>query len=432
MSRSGPIKHVKRLEVWIASRRVGLLGESERGEIWFEYDPLWIKTGFPLSPLDRFALKPGAFTTDQQNPFNGLHGVFNDALPDGWGLLLMDRTFKKYCNWDPHEITALDRLAYVGNRAMGALEFREPLTLIAAVDTPSISDLATESALIQRSTQAEVLNSLALYGGSPGGARPKVTVALERGGDACISGFSSIPENYDHWIVKFRTQLTDPPCMGRIEWAYSKMAQLAKVEMPETKLISAQVHDRQEEFFAVQRFDRVGNSKQHVVSLAGMLEISHRSPSIDYLKLLKAVQFVTNSDSELEKAFRLMVFNVLAHNKDDHSKNFSFIYSDGFWKMTPAYDLTFSSGMNNQHSTSVMGLGLPSAQAIQQVARTMGIKKSKDIIREVYEAVCQWETIATQAKVSKEIIGQYKKAIVDGPCFQELQAIFKNKHPRDE
>jgi serine/threonine-protein kinase HipA len=212
--------------------------------------------------------------------------------------------------------------------------------------------------------------------------------------------------------------------MGRVELAYSKMAKLAKIEMPETKLVSAQVQGKKEEFFAVQRFDRVGNSKKHIVSLAGMLEISHRSPSIDYLDLLKAVQFVTNSDLELEKAFRLMVFNVLAHNKDDHSKNFSFIYSDGFWKMTPAYDLTFSSGMNNQHSTAVMGLGLPNATSIQKIAQTMGIKKSNEIIREVYEAVSQWEVIAVEVKVSKKIISEYKKAIIEGPFFKELRGIF--------
>jgi serine/threonine-protein kinase HipA len=424
MTALGLIKHVRLLDVWIASNRVGQLAQNERGQIWFEYDPLWIKTGFPLTPLDQFSLNAGAFTADRQNPFNGLHGVFNDALPDGWGLLLMDRTLKKYFNWDTHEITALDRLAYIGNRAMGALEFREAITIIDDVDLPSINDLATESVLIQKSTQEEVLNSLAIYGGSPGGARPKVTVALERNGDSCISGFSVIPENYDHWIVKFRTQLSDPTCMGGIELAYSKMAKLAKIDMPKTKLISAEVQGKKEEFFAVQRFDRIGNSKKHIVSLAGMLEISHRSPSIDYLDLLKAVQFVTNSDLEIEKAFRLMIFNVLAHNKDDHSKNFSFIYSDGLWEMTPAYDLTFSSGMNNQHSTAVMGLGLPTAESIKRVAKKMRIKKSNEIIREVYEAVQQWETIASEENISKKIISQYKKAIIEGPCFRELQAIF--------
>jgi serine/threonine-protein kinase HipA len=424
MTALGLIKHVRLLDVWIASNRVGQLAQNERGEIWFEYDPLWIKTGFPLTPLDQFSLKAGAFTADRQNPFNGLHGVFNDSLPDGWGLLLMDRTLKKYFNWDPHEITALDRLAYIGNRAMGALEFRESITNIDDVDLPSINDLATESVLIQKSTQEEVLNSLAIYGGSPGGARPKVTVALERGGDSCISGFSVIPENYDHWIVKFRTQLSDPTCMGGIELAYSKMAKLAKIDMPKTKLISAEAQGKKEEFFAVQRFDRIGNSKKHIVSLAGMLEISHRSPSIDYLDLLKAVQFVTNCDLEIEKAFRLMVFNVLAHNKDDHSKNFSFIYSDGLWKMTPAYDLTFSSGMNNQHSTAVMGLGLPTVESIQKVAQKMGIKKSNEIIGEVYAAVLQWEIIASEESISRKIISQYKKAMVEGVCFKELQAAF--------
>jgi serine/threonine-protein kinase HipA len=118
-----------------------------------------------------------------------------------------------------------------------------------------------------------------------------------------------------------------------------------------------------------------------------------------------------------------MIFNVLAHNKDDHSKNFSFIYSDGLWEMTPAYDLTFSSGMNNQHSTAVMGLGLPTAESIQRVAKKMSIKKSNEIIREVYEAVQQWETIASEENISKKIISQYKKAITEGPCFKELQII---------
>lgn len=119
-------KHVKELQVSMAGVAVGTLAQTERGQIWFEYDPAWIQSGFALSPTPSFALKSGAFKATN-NTFDGLHGVFNDALPDGWGLLLMDRALKNKLGWDFHEITPLDRLAYIGNRAMGALEFKPTL-----------------------------------------------------------------------------------------------------------------------------------------------------------------------------------------------------------------------------------------------------------------------------------------------------------------
>jgi serine/threonine-protein kinase HipA len=422
------MNHPTLLEVFFSGSLVGNLALSQRGEIWFDYSPLWVKSGFGLSPMSQFNLKLGPFKSNNQNLFNGLHGVFNDALPDGWGMLLMDRTLKKQFGWDPHEITPIDRLAYMSNRAMGGLEFRPAMPSSLDSSIPSLEELARDVMLVEEGTQEEVINSLAIFGGSPGGARPKVTIAMHKRDNHCISGFGDIPAEFDHWIIKFRTINLDPDCMGRIELAYSKMAQNAKIEMPPIKLIQVKLRNKMEDYFAVQRFDRVGNIKRHVISLAGMLEISHRSPSIDYLNLLKAVYFATKDHGEVKRAFRLMVFNVLAHNKDDHAKNFSFIHKNNSWKLAPAYDLTFSSGMNNQHTTAVSGEGLPTLRAIQEIAKELTISDWKEIVLEVYEAVSSWEKLACELMIPQKYISQYKKAMQSAPCFSEIA----KQHPLSE
>lgn len=414
-------KHAALLDVRMDGRTVGRLAKdpNERGSIWFEYDPEWIKSGFALSPFPPFDLRAGAFKPMSQL-FDGLHGVFNDALPDGWGLLLMDRALKGAMDWERHAIEPLDRLAYIGNRAMGALEFRPAMARGQTDAAVSLESLAESALLVQEGRAADVLAALYIHGGSPGGARPKVTVAIERSTDKCMSGFGAIPDNFDHWIVKFRARDIDPPCMGRIELAYARMAEAAKVEMPPTRLISFKVRGKREDFFAVQRFDRERNAKKHVISFGGMLEASHRMPSMDYGDLLKATLIATKDAREVDKAFRLMVFNVLAHNKDDHVKNFALIRNARGWAMTQAFDLTFSTGMSGQHTTSVGGEGLPRLEAIAKVARDMQIKDWRDTVAEVFAAVQAWATFATEQKVPKAVWSVYGKAMQAGPCFTEL------------
>ena len=414
-------KHSVLLEVLMDGRAVGRLAKdpNERGSIWFQYDPEWIKSGYALSPFQPFALKAGAFKP-MSKVFEGLHGVFNDALPDGWGLMLMDRALKKSLDWDRHEIEPLDRLAYIGSRAMGALEFRPAMERGQSEPMVPLERLAESALLVQEGSADDVLAALYIHGGSPGGARPKVTVAIERGGDQCISGFGTIPDNFDHWIVKFRAHDTDPPSMGRIELAYARMAEAAKVDMPPTRLISAKVRGKREDFFAAQRFDRERNAKKHVVSLGGMLEASHRMPSMDYSDLLKATLMATKDAREVDKAFRLMVFNVLAHNKDDHVKNFAFVHNERGWSMTKAFDLTFSAGMSGQHTTSINGEGLPKLEAIAKVARDMQIKDWRETVSEVFAAIEAWEVFATEQKVPKSIWSAYRKSMREGPCFAEL------------
>jgi len=420
--------HTLKLSVLMAGEAVGTLAQDERGQVWFEYDATWVKNGFALSPMPSFALKLGAFKATRHT-FEGLHGVFNDALPDGWGLLLMDRALKLARNWAPHDITPLDRLAYMGARGMGALEFKPVLAADPSAQAPKLESLAEQAMLAQEGNASELLGALYVHGGSPGGARPKITVAMLADDDvACIeaspllSGFESIPENYDHWMVKFRSNAADPWCMGRVEMAYAEMAKAALVDMPQSRLIAAMVRGEQEDFFAVKRFDRIKNKKLHVISLGGMLDASHREPCLDYTELLKVVHFATKNIQDVERAFRLMVFNVLAHNKDDHVKNFAFLFNGKHWQLAPAFDLTFSRGMSNQHTTAVAGQGNPTLNAIKQVARGAGIKHADLVIDQVFAAVAQWPRFASEQEVTTDVATAYTQAIQAGPCFTELES----------
>jgi serine/threonine-protein kinase HipA len=337
--------------------------------------------------------------------FDHLHGVFNDALPDGWGLLLMERAFKQYKQLDRAQITPLDRLAYLGDRCMGALTYEPVLWPNIHAPEADLLALANESMGVMRGEVVQVLESLRVHGGSPGGARPKVTLAFTEDMNHCQSSYADLPENYSHWMVKFRDDSLvngEPIDTGRVEMAYAQMACVAGLDIPKTHLLELTVNGNQEAYFAVQRFDRVRSQKIHVLSLAGYAYANHRLPSMDYGGvLLPATKKLTLSKAEIGRAFRLMVFNVLAHNKDDHSKNFAYLMDPvhGSWKLSPAFDLTFNHGMNGQHTTSINGTGQPGFEDIKQVAMSSRIENWQSIVEEVRVAVARWAEFASQYDV---------------------------------
>lgn len=416
-------KHTRKLEVLLDGQRVGILMARDSDHaIAFQYDAHWIANGHALSPMPQFALKNEPFFS-KNHTFEGLHGVFNDALPDGWGLLLMDRAFKESFGWDRHEITPLDRLAYINNRAMGALEFIPPSHAKLADPAISISTLAESALDIHNGLASESLAALYIHGGSPGGARPKAVVALSDDASLCASSFSPIPKGYHHWLVKFRTPQADPPCMARIEMAYADMARKAGIRMPETRLLHAEVHGLHEEFFATRRFDRTPDTKIQTLSIGGMLDLSHRVPAIDYENLIKTVGFATQNSLEVDKAFRLMAFNILAHNRDDHVKNFAFIRDRNQWSLSPGYDLTFSFGINKQHSTTIGGAGTPSFHHVSLIGQNH-CRTWEQILTEVYTAVSSWPDIAAEHGVAQEFIDTYWSAITHGPLFNHCRKTF--------
>jgi serine/threonine-protein kinase HipA len=403
-------QHVERIKVICDGASVGTLAMAGKAKIIFEYTPQWISNGFDLAPRSL------AFTTAPQyakDPlFDGLHGVFNDSLPDGWGLLLMDRAFNHRYGWARHEITPLDRLAYIGQRAMGCFEYQPEYEKESIDDQVDLASMAAAADQILAGGKEEVLAALRIQGGSPGGARPKVTVALAEKTGHCLSGFYDLPADYQHWLVKFRAK-DDSLDMGRAEKAYADMAALAGITMPPTALQHVRVDGRQESFFSVQRFDRAGGQRRHVVTMAGLYYANFRQPCIDYQDVLGATAILTKDVQQIERCFRLMAFNVLAHNKDDHAKNFSFIRQHERWELAPAYDLTFNHGMGGEHMTAIAGSGNPGPDKLLQIAQTFHLADGAKIIAEVREAVAQWPRLAQANQVSQatcdEITGHLAK-----------------------
>ena len=377
---------------------VGVLAE-DRGRTYFEYSPEFLARGLNLSPL-RLPFQPELFTHNDRD-FGPLPGLFDDSLPDGWGLLLMDRYFRQR-RMNLMDVTPLDRLAWLGTRTMGALTYHPPTDRQGADErTFLLHELARQSAEIFAGEAVEVLPQLLRAGGSAGGARPKVLVGVR--GDDLISGAEDLPEGYSHWIIKFKAG-QDTPDVGPMEYAYALMAGAAGIPLPPVRLFKTAEGDC---FFGVRRFDREGNRRIHVHTFGNLIQSNFRIPSADYADLLKATALLTRNHQDVLQAFRRMVFNVMAHNRDDHVKNFAFLLDDvaGEWKLAPAYDLILSRGPGGWHTMTVAGEGKkPGRVHMLRLAEQAGIapRQAAAMMDETEAAVNRWDDFATQAGVSDE------------------------------
>ena len=354
-------KNMEVLNIFINDIIVGRLTIIKENNLAaFEYGNNFIKDGFSISPF-YLPLKQGVFVAKQE-PFNGMFGVFNDSLPDGWGQLLIDR-FLINNRIDLSTVTILDRLSIVGDNGKGALTYKPQNNLYEDSKNTDINYLAKEVKKILNEDYTGDLAALVAKGGSSGGARPKVCIKIDN----------------EDWIVKFPSS-QDIKNIGEIEYLYSTVAKKCSINMPETKLI-------EKKYFAVKRFDRDKNKKIHMHSAAGLLYASHRLPSLDYIDLINLTLQLTKDISQAVEMFRLMVFNILTYNNDDHSKNFSFLYKDDKWILSPAYDLVYSTGFNNQHTTTVAGKGIPTKEDIFVVAKETEINKktAMNIFDEIFE-----------------------------------------------
>jgi len=393
---------MKKLEVRftrdaVDSFSVGTLAE-DRGTIYFEYSPEFVGLGLNLSPFS-LPFEPGLFE-HKDREFGALPGLFDDSLPDGWGLLLMDRHFRSLGR-SLADISPLDRLSWLGTSTMGALTYHPPAENdFTNPDLIDLHDMARQSREILEGSVSTVLPQLLKAGGSPGGARPKVLVGFNPGSDRLISGENDLPDGYDHWMVKFPGQ-ADFVGVGALEYAYSLMARGAGIEMPPTRLFETSEGGR---FFGAQRFDRSNNRRYHVHSFGNMIQSNFRIPSNDYADLLKVTSLLTRNHDEVLEAFRRMVFNLLAHNRDDHVKNFSFILDDetGDWRMSPAYDLLHTPGPGGEHTMTLLGEGRnPGISHLLGLAEQAGVSErvARGIIDEVKAAIDQWPEFADQAGV---------------------------------
>ncbi len=378
---------------------VGRLALNNR-KLFFEYDASFIETGLNLSPF-KLPLKPGVIVADDFT-FDGLFGLFNDSLPDGWGRLLLDRALTKQ-KINPGSLSLLDRLSFVGSHGMGALIYEPEAEHTRNIPHESLDEIAKEITEFQEHDSDKYVEDLLYLGGSSAGARPKVLMHLDD----------------EHWLIKFPSYL-DPKDIGQVEYAYHLMAQDAGLDLPKAKLFPAR---KGLGFFASKRFDKTDNSRVHMHTVSGLLHADHRAPSLDYEMIMKATMHLTKEMKECEKQYRSCVFNVLSHNRDDHSKNFSFLMdSKGVWRVSPSYDLTFSSGPSGEHCSMVMGVGKdPGIEQLLELAKISNIKKSDalTIIDGVRSSVSKWSSFAKEGGV-----GVSTSKLIDSAITKIIQENF--------
>jgi len=360
-----------------------------------EWSPGVIATQLRIDPL-LYPPKAG-LQAARGRDFDGLHGFLADSLPDAWGRLLMKRRLEKM-GIRLETLTAVDRLALVGNGGRGALTYKPATTPVEKDGTIDLDALAEQAQVLLLGENTDLIDTLARLGGASGGARPKVSIGISADGMLCQNAAA---DGHNEWIVKFRATV-DPVDIGPVEEAYARMARVAGIDMAPSRLLPARDGFG---YFATRRFDRPSPGRRlHMVSLAGALEALPDVPSIDYDGLLRATAAITRHAGDVEQAFRRMVFNILAHNRDDHTRQHSYLMgADGEWRLAPAYDLTFSNGPGGEHYLAVEGEGrMPTRTQVMTLGLRHGLsdRTTAKIIDTVRDALADWPVIATELGVT--------------------------------
>ncbi|HPR61769.1 MAG TPA: type II toxin-antitoxin system HipA family toxin [Prolixibacteraceae bacterium] len=374
-------------------------------DIYFKYYDSFLRSGLNISPIKL------PFTNEIQkadrNLFEGLFGVFFDSLPDSWGKLLLDRKLMAM-GLDPLQTSPLDRLSFVGVNGLGALEY-QPINEDLTIDKHifDLDKISSESQHLITGADSEILEELYVLGGSSGGARPKINVWVNEANKEISSNNKTTGDQFEPWIIKFPT-LSDKPDIANIEYAYMLMAKAAGIETADCMLFQGKSGKF---YFGTKRFDRCNGEKLHMHSASGLLHDDHRYSQMDYGHLMDCAFQLEKSVSGHEKVLRLAAFNVYSHNRDDHSKNFSFLMDKtGKWKLSPAYDLTFSSSSYGHHNTTIAGESFnPGFSNLMELAHEFKVNNAKTIIDEVKTTVACWSKFAEEAGVnhsSKKLINK--------------------------
>jgi serine/threonine-protein kinase HipA len=394
----------------------------------FEYDPRFIQKGWDLSPIKmpigngariyRFPeLKKGK--NDSEDTFRGLPGLLADALPDRYGNQLINIWLTQQSR-PANSMNPVEQLCFIGARAMGALEF-EPAQMpknpgVFDIEIDSLVEVAHKILSKKESFQTnlthneqQALTEILKIGTSAGGARPKAVIAYNEKTGEVKSGQTNTSKGFEHWLLKLDgvsdAQFGESLGWGRIEYAYYQMATAAGIDMMESKLLE----ENGRAHFMTKRFDREGNNiKHHMQTLCGIQHFDYNQMNaFSYEQLFQTMRMLRLTYPAAEQMFRSMVFNVLAKNCDDHTKNFAFILKKGErWALAPAYDLCYAYDATNvwvnQQTLSVNGKSNNfNKQDLVAVAEQMNIKKPLIIIEEIQEVINQWPKFANESGVPK-------------------------------
>ena len=417
------------IEVMTWGRRVAVIGRDPRSQRYvFEYYPDWVERRIELAPLMMPVAVAGPagasrrwVFTDLGRGFRGLPGLAADALPDDFGNRLINAYMQSH-GVKPEDATAIDRLAYMGKRSMGALEFKpaagpqreshQALDMAALVEE---ARQAMAGELSDDKVAAEALRAIIRVGTSAGGARPKGVIAWNPKDDRIVSGQFDAPAGFEHWLLKFDgvskagDDLGTPVGYGRIEYAYSLMAQSAGIDMMPCQLRE----ENGRAHFMTKRFDREGTKKHHVQTLCALCHLDYKEPrAFAYEQLFGTIESIIKDPADQayakDQAFRRMAFNQMAANHDDHTKNFAFILRQGEgWKIAPAYDVTYAYRAESEwvsaHQLSVQGkFSGVTREDMVTVAKLFQVPNARKILQEIAEAIGAWHGFAGKAGVPQD------------------------------
>ena len=411
-------------EVYLWGTRIGIIHQDiNKPYSSFEYDKDFLRSGIELSPL-RMPLGGVIyeFPSLAGEPFWGMPGLVADSLPDSFGNAVIE-------NWlasigkSLSDFTAIDRLCYTGKRGMGALEYVPATSDIRDInETINVREMVKFASDILERRESVSLNAdvnltysqLVQVGSSAGGARAKALIAWNEATNEVRSGQTQLGPGYDYWLMKFDNVskngdhgLEDKPEYTLIEYAYYLMAKKAGITMSDCRIYRSEGDNH----FMTKRFDRVNGEKLHMQSLGALTHISYKEPGIcGYELAAMYMKELGISYKEIEQFYRRMVFNCLAVNQDDHVKNISFIMDrTGTWRLSPAYDITFSYDPTNKwlraHQMTINGKTTEITNSdLLTAGSQMGLKprRCKDIISEVLSAVESFSIFAEQAGVSEK------------------------------
>lgn len=407
---------------------------DERSYGVFEYDKDFIKKGLDVSPImmGLSAARSGDgrffFPALNKDTFLGLPGLLADVLPDKFGNSIIDAWLARNGR-DSTSFSPVERLCYTGKRGMGALEFSPPVMeeydKSVSVEISELVKLAQEIMNERKGLNvqlgenehenADAVLDILRVGTSAGGARPKAVIAMNDKGDV-MSGQADAPKGYDYWLLKFDgvtdLELGEPRGYGRIEYAYYLMAKEAGISMTESKLME----ENGRAHFMTKRFDRVNGKKLHMQSLCGVAHYDfNMAGAYSYEQAFEVMRKLRLSKAEATQQYRRMLFNIIARNQDDHTKNISFIMGkDGKWKLSPAYDVTYSHNPHgkwtNQHQMSVNGKRDHfTKEELILTGKSISIMKPEEIIDEIIDVVDRWKDFADTAGVASKASLEIKK-----------------------
>lgn len=419
---------VAEIKIW--GELVGAVRWDESQQMgYFQYAPKFIQKAWDLSPI-KMPIGEGSRIysfpelrkgrKEAEDAFKGLPGLLSDALPDRYGNKLINIWLAQQGRPE-NSMNPVEKLCFIGTRGMGALEF-EPaqiktgarsflleLDSLVEVARKMLNEREAFLTNINRNEEKAMMDILKI-GTSAGGARPKAIIAYNPKTGEVKSGQGNVPKGYEHWLLKLDgvsgEQFGESSGWGRVEYAYALMATDCEIEMSECRLLE----ENGRAHFMTKRFDREGNVKHHIQSLCGLQHYDfNEMDAYSYEQLFQTMRLLRLTYPEAEQMFRRMVFNVLATNYDDHTKNFSFLLKKNEnWRLAPAYDLCFSFDPTNhwvnKQTLNVNGKRLAiTKEDLMTIANDNNIKKGAKIIDDINSIVKSWNTYATRAGVRNDL-----------------------------